>query len=47
MPDRADIDVWYEDYSGCPRLSNGQREVSPLINGAGTEVIRLLEADLA
>ena len=38
VPGRSDIDICYQDYNGCPLLSNGQRTVSPLINGFGADV---------
>ena len=45
IPNRADVDVWYKDYAGCPNLTNGVHDVSPLINGYGTTFVTLLDAD--
>ena len=47
IPGRGDVDVWYEDYANCPSLSNGVREVGPLINGYGADIGNLLAEDLA
>jgi len=47
IPGRGDVDVWYEDYIGCPSLSNGVRRADPLINGYGADIANLLDQDLA
>ena len=46
IPERSDVDVWYEDYANCPSLSNGVRESGPLINNYGADIGNLLDEDL-
>ena len=42
---RTDVDLWLEDWYGCPEVSNGSRDPGLLINGQGDDFLANLDND--